>query len=77
MLSYLDFVSASPDSIGFKLDLFAACSIYMVLGTLATIILLNQKLSLKERFNTIAVPISIFFLALVLSLGQRLDASKQ
>ena len=43
MLSYLDLVSGGPQSLGIKLDIFAASAIYFVIGTLATIILFNTN----------------------------------
>ena len=73
MISYMDLISDKSSSLGIKLDLISAGILYTLIIVMAVVILLKNNLSLKEKFNTIALPISLIVVGLMISITLRLN----
>ena len=63
----MNLITGGPGTLGYNLDVFGASGIYLAVGIMATLILFSN-LSLKDKFSLMATPLSILFLALILSL---------
>jgi len=74
MLSYLDEVIFSNKSLALRGDLLAASLLYLVVIWLVCVVLLDKKLSTREKLNSVGLPCCILFLALVLSTSQQISA---
>jgi hypothetical protein len=69
----MDLISDKSSSLGIKLDLISAGILYTLIIVMAVVILLKKNLSLKEKFNTIAFPISLIVVGLMISITLRLN----
>jgi len=74
MLSNLDEILFSNKSLALRGDLLAASFLYIVIMVLVGLVLCDNKLSVKDKLNSVGVPSSLLFLALALSLSQQISA---
>ena len=71
MISFLGGVN----SLGYRLDVFEASGIFLIVGVMAVMILFSNY-SLKDKFNLIATPLSILFIGLIIGLLVRTKQSE-